>query len=317
MENAVYIYGLLDPRDNRCRYIGKTDDPERRAKEYLGAKDFSHRTCWLRSLAAAGLEPQLKILEECPSATWQARERWWIASLQVMGADLVNGSEGGMGGSKKGHVTSPEGRARITEAVRKARIGTHHTAETKAKMSAAKKGKPQSPKALEATRRNLEKARVRFAELAADPKTRSLVVKSHKGLKRSAETKRRIAKSNAGSYPALKNLDTGEIVPPGKNMSEFCRQHNLFKESMNRILKGKAYSTGGWTLAEPHPKLRRCPDLINLWTGETVLAGRVLAEFCRERKLNPHGMTRLIEGKLSVHMGWTIHVAGCDVKELT
>lgn len=54
MENAVYIYGLLDPRDNRCRYVGKTDDPERRFQEHLGAKDRSRRTCWLHNLTAAG-----------------------------------------------------------------------------------------------------------------------------------------------------------------------------------------------------------------------------------------------------------------------
>lgn len=128
---ATYIYGLVDPRTEQIRYIGKTIDPKRRLYQHIrrakrNMRSYTHKTRWLRQLFSENVEPKMIILEECVSSKWEEREMHWIATLD----NLVNIASGGQGidvprtpewckrisESNKGRVVSKECREKLRQA---------------------------------------------------------------------------------------------------------------------------------------------------------------------------------------------------------
>jgi hypothetical protein len=111
----VYIYGLADPIDGVVRYVGKTTQPAKRLYMHVwlatSGQSDTHRDRWIRRVVATGRAPVMLTLEEVTPATWEERERHWIASLP----NLVNTSEGGDGVRAP---RTPEWRARIGAAHR-------------------------------------------------------------------------------------------------------------------------------------------------------------------------------------------------------
>jgi hypothetical protein len=97
------IYGLVDPRSNEVRYIGKTNQkPSYRLVQHLHQAETqdgnSHLLNWLRQLLAEGLAPDIRILEVLEEwADWQERERIWIAQTRAAGWRLTNMTDGGEG----------------------------------------------------------------------------------------------------------------------------------------------------------------------------------------------------------------------------
>ncbi|NDY96256.1 GIY-YIG nuclease family protein [Wenzhouxiangella limi] len=74
------IYGLLDPRDQSLRYIGKTHKRrELRLKEHIEeAKEGTHRPVhrWIQELLSEGHEPQIFIWRRIsPEQDWGDAER--------------------------------------------------------------------------------------------------------------------------------------------------------------------------------------------------------------------------------------------------
>lgn len=153
------IYALLDPRDERLRYVGITTKPlaERLEKHLREAKHATHhRACWLRSL---GSVPLIRPLEETDDAT---RECYWIAHYRALGYDLTNSTDGGDGVTglsedarqrmrekraiqlpprPKGFVMSDEQKRKISQA----QIGKTISPEAREKMRLAKLGKKRGP----------------------------------------------------------------------------------------------------------------------------------------------------------------------------
>jgi len=95
----AFIYGLVDPRTNEIRYIGKTQQsPSTRLRAHMLDRSNCHRVHWLRELAALGLEPDIVLLEAIEGAwPWQESERYWIAKYRNEGARLLNLTDGGEG----------------------------------------------------------------------------------------------------------------------------------------------------------------------------------------------------------------------------
>ncbi len=154
META-YIYGLCDPITKQLRYVGKTINPDRRLKDHLRNKKRNHLSCWIGSLLKQDKHPEIFVIEKIDSSEWQEAERFWISYFRYIGADLVNGSYGGLGGSKKGHRFSPEGRARINAATSAACKGKSLSPEHRKKLRSAKLGKKQRPETVEKRRLKL------------------------------------------------------------------------------------------------------------------------------------------------------------------
>ena len=142
--DTAYIYGLCDPISQQLRYVGKTINIERRLREHLLNKRRNHLTCWLWSLVKQDRQPEIFIIEETDKNEWQEAEQFWISYFKFIGADLVNGSRGGLGGSNKGHQFSIEGRARINAATSAACKGKSLSAEHREKLRLAKLGRKQS-----------------------------------------------------------------------------------------------------------------------------------------------------------------------------
>ncbi len=65
---TTWIYGLVDPRDGKTKYVGKSDRPKRRVVVHISRakckKRKSKKDVWLLDLVNEGLRPSLKLLEE-------------------------------------------------------------------------------------------------------------------------------------------------------------------------------------------------------------------------------------------------------------
>lgn len=95
-----YIYGLVDPRTDELRYVGKSNDPVRRTYNHItdAKKKFTYRDRWIKQLLDLGLKPKLEILEDgIKDKDWNEIERWWIFMAKACGHRLTNGTEGGTG----------------------------------------------------------------------------------------------------------------------------------------------------------------------------------------------------------------------------
>lgn len=128
------VYGLVDPRTEKVRYIGKSARGDERIKchgrqSYLN--DNTNRAKWILGLKRKGLTFQIKILEECQSeAEALEKERQWISEARAMGWKLTNHTSGGetvtfdeitlrkMSKAGKGKPKSPAHRAKISASLK-------------------------------------------------------------------------------------------------------------------------------------------------------------------------------------------------------
>lgn len=118
----MFIYGLVDPSTGKLRYVGLSTRGAKRPMVHIydNPRGRSHHANWLRSLRRRGLRPEWLVLERCADkATLSAAEKFWITYFRTRGFDLTNSEDGGFNGSP--------------------------SAEARAKMSAAKKGRKLSP----------------------------------------------------------------------------------------------------------------------------------------------------------------------------
>jgi len=97
----VYIYALIDPRDDKIRYIGKSINPEQRYERHLHEKETNAgKVGWISGLQIRGMQPEMKILEVANEKNWKKRERWWIERGREFGWPLLNITPGGEGGRR-------------------------------------------------------------------------------------------------------------------------------------------------------------------------------------------------------------------------
>jgi hypothetical protein len=117
-----YIYKLIDPITNEVRYIGQTDNPQRRFNGHLSSSTNvksssynTHKSCWIRKLVNSGYEPIMEIVDSCETLEQSnSLEKLYIESFVERGFKLTNS-----------YITD------VTEL----------SLETREKMSNAKKGK--------------------------------------------------------------------------------------------------------------------------------------------------------------------------------
>lgn len=127
----IYIYKLIDPRNNEVRYVGKTINIKRRYKQHLYDKRKSHKASWVQSLRTLKLKPIIEILEICKNDNWIEREIYWINQFN----NLTNLKSGG--GSDYIRTTSEE----TKEKIRLKHIGRKLSKEWKNKIKKSTKNK--------------------------------------------------------------------------------------------------------------------------------------------------------------------------------
>mgnify|MGYP003338373331 CR=1 FL=1 len=86
MENTiqkVWIYALKDPRDNEIKYVGKSNNPEKRLKGHIYKAKYEHtrKGNWIKKLIKLKLLPILEILKETNEDEYQEWEEFYIKKL--------------------------------------------------------------------------------------------------------------------------------------------------------------------------------------------------------------------------------------------
>lgn len=96
------IYAMVDPRDNRVRYVGKAGDLKARRRQHT--HDLLTRRCrnphlqhWFDQLGQEGYKPRFEVLQECTPGTLDACEREWIERGKAKGWNLCNIAPAGHG----------------------------------------------------------------------------------------------------------------------------------------------------------------------------------------------------------------------------
>jgi len=89
----VSIYTLVDPRDGTVRYVGMSNNPQKRLQQHYsgGYAAAAAVKDWIRELRALETKPLLFIVEEVDNydTAWR-RETYWINFFLAEGEPLVN-----------------------------------------------------------------------------------------------------------------------------------------------------------------------------------------------------------------------------------
>lgn len=123
---TTYIYCLFDPITEQPKYIGKSDNPQKRYFEHIKEKGKTKKINWIKSLKKKDLLPVLEILDEVSTNDWKVMESMYIFLFRGWGFDLLNGTHGG-DGSSSGAGNPMFGRRGINSP----NYGKKHTEETK------------------------------------------------------------------------------------------------------------------------------------------------------------------------------------------
>jgi len=164
---TVFIYTLKDPDTDEIRYVGKTQEPEKRLRGHKSTRDNSYRSNWMQSLQDRGVAPVLEIIDEVNLEDWPQWEVAYIEYFRELGCRLVNATVGGEGGcnpsletrekmraAKLGKSLSSEHRRKLklARAGRKPALGMTHSLEAKEKISRAGRGRKLSLEHIEKIR---------------------------------------------------------------------------------------------------------------------------------------------------------------------
>lgn len=104
-ENPIFIYELIDPRDNLPKYIGKTNNIKRRYTEHTSKHNLNTKTIknnWIKKLIKLNLKPKIRIINIAKNnEIANTIEIQKIKEYKVLGFKLKNGTIGGDGKSVK------------------------------------------------------------------------------------------------------------------------------------------------------------------------------------------------------------------------
>lgn len=209
------IYWLVDTRTNTPFYCGKTikSIPFRLRGHFQTARMYPLRRISVRLLDCKD-SVRVQIMETVPAGgDWAERERRWIKILRHS-FPAVNVSDGGdgtpgniptaetrakMSAARKGFKLSPEHKAKLMAGKRNRPIPPV-SAETRAKLSAARLGKPLSAEHRAKVTANLDKARETPWNKGRPLSTehRAKVSAFHKGRPKSAETRKKMSAAQTG-----------------------------------------------------------------------------------------------------------------------
>lgn len=206
-DKPTFIYGLIDPRTQEIRYVGKSVlSPARRLAVHLWraktAPHKRHSMAWLLSLHREGVAAIVETLEEVPpNGDWVEAEQFWISSLRLAGARLCNHTAGGEG--QTGYKQPPEMVAkRIKRGAEHHRTGKRMPEHVREALRVARKRQISDP---EWCRRNVERRRAAItpeqiatmrkglAAFMADPIKRQQRKERHLAAAQSEQARQRVA----------------------------------------------------------------------------------------------------------------------------
>lgn len=95
---TTFIYGLVDPRTEEIKYIGKSNKPSKRLREHISESKNKNgcgtkKENWIYKLYKLNLEPHIKILDEVKLEEYEYWEEFYIKKH----TNLLNYDEKGIG----------------------------------------------------------------------------------------------------------------------------------------------------------------------------------------------------------------------------
>lgn len=241
MNDTTFIYGLIDPRTDEVRYVGKANDPKCRLGNHLTPKNLAprnKRNSWLKQLLQAGLKPRLVVLEEVDKDIWQEAEQRWIAFYRETVTNMTAGGEGMQD-------ASPELRAAMSER-NKGRIAWNKGKPTWGDLRPHPRGmlgkaapwaqRPMLPHVMEALRA-ANKGRPTW----------------NKGKAWGSEVRLKLSKRWLVTTP---DGNTFEV----KNLKQFCKDNGLQDSLMHHVATGKRKTHKGWKCQRIEPERSSLED---------------------------------------------------------
>lgn len=94
-----WIYLLKDPRDDSKKYVGSSNNPEKRLKAHIynSKTERTKKGNWVRKLLTLNLKPILIILKETNINEYEFWEEFYIKELKNEGCLLLNYDDKGIG----------------------------------------------------------------------------------------------------------------------------------------------------------------------------------------------------------------------------
>ena len=135
---TAFIYALLDPVTRKPRYVGHSQDVERRVRYHwhdrmkeTSSKGNPEFCAWLRALTSP---PEYHIFESVPFCDRIKAERYYTDLLgQIPGISLLN--------INSGSTKPPELMAKVSASISAAKKGWNPSPETRTRMSAGQKAR--------------------------------------------------------------------------------------------------------------------------------------------------------------------------------
>lgn len=97
MVSITHIYALVCPNTDHVRYIGKSNNPQKRLHSHLTDGRMNHRRNWLLSLKKENKLPKVEILDTVKIEEWAFWEQHYISLYRSFGFNLLNRTCGGEG----------------------------------------------------------------------------------------------------------------------------------------------------------------------------------------------------------------------------
>lgn len=218
----MIVYALVDPRSREIRYVGETiRKGQARLRQHIrtaAEKTTPPVNAWIRSLAQAGLAPEMIEIEAFASRPEVSEgEIYWMEQFRAMGANLLNRAHGG--DTRKGWRHSMETRERWCRERRGEKgsnYGKKRTPEMRAAQAAVMRdwiaqnghpmqGKKHRPESLE----KLSKSRRGIIPVMT-PEVAAARIEKLRAAWASPEIRKRV------SQPGLKNPWAKTVVVDGK-----------------------------------------------------------------------------------------------------
>ena len=234
----TFIYTLTDPRTNQIRYVGKSNNPQKRYYEHCNKlKRKTYKNNWINELKKCNHKPILEIIDEVPINEWIFWETYWISQIKAWGFILTNNTIGGDGCTfgnqtsfKKGYVPINKGIPLTQEAkdkLRKLNLGKKQTQETKEKRNTKLKGR--KVKNLDQLLKNGEKTRFKKGQV---PWNKDII--GHKlGGKKKAKPVQQFDLNN-------------NLIAEFLSYSDAAKYTGISGETIRRCCNGKYLKSGGY-----------------------------------------------------------------------
>lgn len=244
MTSQFLIYGLVDPRTDEIRYIGKSCNGLTRPKAHglpsCLKKDCGHKGNWIRQLQSEGLEYRIAILEESTRAIDLADlESYWIAQGKGIRWRLTNLTAGGEG--IPGFKHTPKSIALMKLKAK----GRTPSIKARTAASLALKGRARDRDAVEKTAsalRGRERPRDVVERIAAKNRGR---VAPNRGIPHSPETREKISRAKRTALTDSQTETVRGLLLEGRPVMEVARILGTRPSNVYNFKHRKLSAAGG------------------------------------------------------------------------